>query len=295
MSSKSILSSKTEPLEPDDKTAVSASQYDFDQLAEIYNQARVDYIVPMPMNGKRMAEYVAHYDIDLDASVVSLNEDNLECGVGMLGLRDDRAWISRLGVVPQRRGKRIGQYLMEKMLDEAVKRQSRLAQLEVIVGNEPAHKLFVKLGFEDTRELLIVRRPPGKPETNIEFDEVTPVQMPDEDIPRYLNEREPGASWIEETPSLINAGKLRGVTLELPTGENGWLILQRTPFQLTHFVLSPDASGEMTQALLYHVHKEFPMQDTKIENVPSDHPTWPFFQKMGYFEVFRRTEMFLYF
>jgi hypothetical protein len=35
--------------------------------------------------------------------------------------------------------------------------------LEVITHNTPAHTLLLKLGFMETHELLILRRPPGPP------------------------------------------------------------------------------------------------------------------------------------
>src|SRR4051794_14056292 len=84
-------------LRQQDKTAlfVPASAYSFEQLAEIYNQTRVDYIVPMPMNSKRMADYVRFYDVDLDRSVVSLNDQQTPAGIIMIGVRGDRAWITR--------------------------------------------------------------------------------------------------------------------------------------------------------------------------------------------------------
>lgn len=291
MSSKSVISSRLG--EHNDKKAIPASKYSYDELAEVYNQARVDYIVPMPMNGKRMKEYTLNYDIDLDASVVSLNEEDLESGVGMVGFRDERAWITRLGVVPHRRGRKLGQFLMEVMLDQAIQNGKKLVQLEVIVGNEPAHNLFLKLGFVPTRELLIVRRAPGAPTANDAFDALDVREMDDDSIPEYLARREEGASWVEETASLLNTGRLRGLTIDMPSGEHGWLVYQRTPFQLTHFVVSPGVADDTVRALLYHVHKEYAKQDTKVENVPADHATWPIFQEMGYFEVFRRTEMFL--
>jgi len=283
--------------EPDmpERTAVPASAYSFDQLADIYNQARVDYIVPMPMNGKRMKEYVINYDVSLDASVVALNDDHLETGVGMLGLRDDRAWITRLGVLPHRRKGRIGWFMMESMLDSAKRHHANLVQLEVIAGNDPAYNLFQKCGFEETRELLVIRRPPGEPDPIPAYDALTPIHMEEHEIPIYLEKREPGASWVEENASLINAGSLRGIRLEMPDGDTGWVVFQRTPFQLMHFVLSANMQLETATALLYHAHKEYAMQDSKKENLPVDHPMWPAFQAMGYFEAFRRIEMFLYF
>jgi len=283
--------------EPDmpGRSSVSASVYTFDQLADIYNQARVDYIVPMPMNGKRMKEYVVNYDVSLDASVVTLNDDHQETGVGMLGLRENRGWITRLGVLPHRRKGRIGWFMMESMLDSAQAHGADLVQLEVITGNEPAHRLFLKCGFEETRELLVIRRPPSKMAPIPEFDALTPIPMTDEEIPLYLERREPGASWVEENASLMNAGGLEGIRLQMPDGDQGWVVFQRTAFQLMHFVLSANMQVETATALLYHVHRAYAMQDAKKENLPVDHPMWPAFEAVGYFEAFRRTEMFLYF
>lgn len=277
------------------RTGVPTSAYSFDELAEIYNQARVDYIVPMPMNGKRMQEYVHNYDVDLNGSVVVLNSEGLESGVGMLGMREGRGWITRLGVIPERRERHLGQFIMENMLQYAVDHGATLAQLEVIVGNDPARHLFEKLGFEETRTLLIIRRPPGKPQDNPEFESADIREIPTEDIPDYLARRGPGASWIEETPSLLNAGNLHGIEVTTPDNETAWVIFQASMFQLSHFVLSPDVSDHALWTALYHVHKLFPMQDTKIENVPLRDHEWVVYQGMGYIEVFRRTEMFLYF
>ncbi len=278
-----------------DLLIVPASQFSYKQLAEIYNDARVDYIVPMPMNAKRMQEYVTHYDIDLEGSCVLVNSNQEPCGVGMLGMRGERCWITRLGVVPHRRLKGMGQIIMEHMLQYGRDNGANIAQLEVIVGNEPARALFEKLGFRTTRTLLVIRRPPGDPAPNAFYDAVEVEQIPDEQIAHYLSHRGEGASWVEETQSLLNAGNLRGVVVNTPAGDKAWVVFQRTPFQLTHFVLSPEAGDEALHAAIYHVHKAFPMQDTKIENVPLKDHEWEIYKAMGYLEVFRRTEMFLYY
>lgn len=272
--------------------AVSAAQYTFEQLADIYNQTRVDYIVPMPMNAKRMAEYVRDYDIDLDASVVSLNGDGQETGVCMLGVRGERAWITRLGVIPERRGHRLGQFLMERMLENAQSKGCSLVQLEVIKGNEPAIGLFHKLGFTPTRELLIVRRPPAAPP---ELPDYPPAQpMTEAEIAEALSTPRPAAAWTEETASLLNAGGLRGLRMTLADGEDGWLIYQRQPFQITHISFCDRCSQQMLVGLLYALHSENPAQDTKTENVPVGSHGWMAMQEFGYFEIFRRIEMILH-
>jgi len=288
----------TQPTElpPSKAFAVLASQYSYDQLADIYNQARVDYIVPMPMNGKRMAEYVRDYDIDLNASAVALNSENQELGVCMLGIRADRAWITRLGVIPERRGRHIGQFLTELMLENAKALGARRVQLEVIKGNEPATRLFYKLGFEPVRDLMVVRRPPGAPseQLNIASAEIEPLDSAQIAALLHEYEQTQHAAWTEEAISLRNSGNLRGFYAALPNAERGWLIFQRLPFQLTHFVFGGALSEPVVQALLYHLHKTHSAQDTKVENLPTDHPAWRVMQRFGYLEVFERIEMYRY-
>jgi hypothetical protein len=247
----------------------------------------------MPMNAKRMQEYVTAYDVDLEQSIVSLNDSGEETGIGMVGLRDQRAWITRLGVIPERRGHKVGQFVVERLLENARAKNVKAVQLEVIRGNEPAYRLFLKLGFHETRELLVLRRPPGKVDPALMPASSTTMALPAEQLPILLAQREPIAAWTEETPSLLNAGLLEGLSVELASGEKGWIIFQKMAFQLAHIVLSPQPSRELAIALLYHLHARYPMQDTKLENLPTDHPTFEAFHTLGYVESFKRIEMIL--
>lgn len=280
----------------DDKQyAVATSKYSDKELADIYSRARTDYIVPMPMNAMRMREYIDHYNVDLDHSYVAMDPSDHELnGVIMLGIRDKRGWITRMGVLPERRRRHVGQFLMDQAMNVAQEKNLALVQLEVIKGNEPAHRLFKKYGFEETRELLVIRRAPSKlsadllPKSNIT---VTPLSK---EIPDRLGHREKGSSWVEETASLLNMDNLGGYDISLPDGENGWIIFQKTAFQLQHIVMNPDASPAMMRALLSQVHYDNPRQDTKVENLPLNHPTWPVFEEFGYVISFQRIEMFLH-
>jgi ribosomal protein S18 acetylase RimI-like enzyme len=276
--------------------AVPAAVYTFEELAQIYNESRVDYIVPMPMNARRMEEYVRHYDVSLQSSVVAVTHDGETVGIGMLGLRGERAWITRLGVIPNGRGQRLGLFIAETLLQQAVARGARQTQLEVILGNAPAHQLFLKFGFEETRELLVLRRPPGAPEASslnaLAGAQVEPLS--DEEVVACLNSREDEPAWIEENASLLKAGGLTGLRVTLPpyngSGEAvGWIVVSKNAFQMTHFVLG--GSPRAALPLLLAIHRQFPRHDTKLENLPADSPLWPHFQQAGYFEAFRRTEM----
>src|SRR4051812_49271593 len=93
------LSQKYKSATNADRSFIPASAYSFEQLAELYNQTRLDYIVPMPMNSKRLADYVRFYDVDLERSTIALNGDKLPIGLIMIGIRADHAWVTRLGVL----------------------------------------------------------------------------------------------------------------------------------------------------------------------------------------------------
>ncbi|MGQ9889687.1 MAG: GNAT family N-acetyltransferase [Aggregatilineales bacterium] len=275
------------------QTAVPASLYNFDELADLYNQTRVDYIVPMPMSARRLQEYVYAYDIVLDLSVVALSAENEITGLGMLGLRDDRAWISRLGVLPEKRGRRTGLFIMEHLLHQARLNGARSALLEVVKGNVPAHTLFRKLGFRETRELLIIRRPPRTKPLTPSPEVCQVVQMDEAGIAACLDTRAPGASWLEETRSLYRAGNLKGLRITLTSGDSGWIVYQQTPFQLTHIVCGTSSPAQelVATALLDQLHQLNPHQDAKVENMPADSPYLPAFINVGYLETFRRIEM----
>ena len=273
--------------------AVPTSQYNFTELADIYSRAREDYIVPMPMNARRMEDYVTAYDVDLASSFVAMDTEDGEInGICMLGVRDDRTWITRLGVIPDRRRRRSGLFLMEAEIEASQRLGKDFVQLEVIKGNDPAHRLFTKLGFEVTRELLVIRRPPGAVDPSL-VPEMTIEPIEGEKVFHLLEKREAGAAWTEQTASLRNAGKMLGLCVTLPDGEEGWIVFQKTAFQLSHFVFAPDISDAMMSALLAAVHTTYNMQDTKVENVPVLHPTWQAYQKFGYVVAFGRIEMLL--
>jgi ribosomal protein S18 acetylase RimI-like enzyme len=276
--------------------AIPASEYSFEALADIYNNTRVDYIVPMPMNAQRMNDYIRAYDIDLAASAVSRSPSGVISGVCMLGLRDQRSWVTRLGVIPHIRGRKTGTFLLEAMLETSWQRGVKLVQLEVIKGNEPAYALFAKFGFQPTRELLVIRRPPGLPSTCPYPAQATITPLNMYQIKNLLSHPIPHASWVEEPRSILQSGDLKGFHMLLDDGSEGWMVYQYKPFELSHLVFfaPPGPNAEkVAYNLVYHLHRQHHQHDTKLENVAVDSPYWPVLQQMGYFETFRRIEMIL--
>jgi ribosomal protein S18 acetylase RimI-like enzyme len=268
---------------------VPASIFSIDQLVAAYNQTRVDYLVPMPMNAARLAEYIHMYDIDLDRSQVAVEGDQI-LGLAMLGVRTDRTWITRLGVLPIKRKRGVGEALMRALLDATDQLDIPLTCLEVIKHNTPAHTLFLKLGFTETRELLILRRPPGPP---AEIPSAEVEWLDRAEALALLATRSASPAWTNETDSLANIENLAGLSLRLPDGSTGWIVFEREMFILSHFVMrtSQDHTVALGQALLAHLYQRFPDLDTHAENIPLDDPQLSAFFDSRFVESFRRIEM----
>jgi len=273
-----------------DVKLIPASQFTLDELTGIYNQTRVDYMVPMPMNAARLAEYISVYDVDLEHSLVAMQENDLR-GVAMLGVREGRAWITRLGVIPTTRRSGVGEALMVGLLEQAEKLNIQFDMLEVIKNNTPAHTLFLKLGFYEIGELLVLRRSPVIPPTD---PVVADAQRLDRHEALTLVGRDRGTQpWTNQSESLFNAREVSGLHLTLADGSRGWLVYQRQKFTLTRFIYKTEVGDpvKLAYAFLSHLHHQYPRLDTHLENIQINDPHLPAFYQMGYVESFRRIEM----
>jgi len=271
---------------------IPASAFSYEELTDAYNHTRVDYLVPMPMNVKKLREYVETYDVDMDASAVAV--DGYEVfGLGMLGMREGRAWITRLGVIQRNRRRGAGQTIVTHLIEQARQKSAKYVVIEIIKNNTPAQNLFIKNGFKETRELLVLRRPPRTSVGYVPQAEIESLGY--SDAVQLLDRRIAKPSWLDEKESLINAGNLEAIYATLPDGSEGWLVYQNTIFQLGRLVLQTEKGNpqKVAQALLHHLHTTYPAQDTKTENLLANDPHWPTFKEMGYIVMFDRIEMVL--
>ena len=271
---------------------IPASAFSYQELTDAYNHTRVDYMVPMPMNARKLREYVETYDVDMDASVVAVDGNEM-LGLSMLGIREGRAWITRLGVIRSNRRNGTGTAMVDHLISQARQKNLDYIIIEVIQDNVPAQTLFEKKGFEHTRELLVLRRPPSQPTIEAPAAEIENLGYVK--ARELLDQRTSIPSWLDEKESLINAGNLAGLQATLPDGSVGWLVYQNTVFQLGRLVMQTEKGDPLAigRALLTHLHTIHQAQDTKTENMPLADPHWPAFKEIGYIEMFHRMEMIL--
>jgi ribosomal protein S18 acetylase RimI-like enzyme len=135
---------------------IPASDLDIETLVDVFAQAYSDYFVPIKSDRQGFEDHLLHNDIDLGHSFAAIDgiDEELEAvGLVLSGIREERAWIGGMGIIPGQRRKGIGLALMEKALDNLSSIGIKRVQLEVIEQNEAAHALYRRLGFKETRKL----------------------------------------------------------------------------------------------------------------------------------------------
>ena len=180
---------------------------------------------------------------------------------------------------------------MRALLDATDQLRINCTSLEVIQHNTPAHTLFLKLGFHETRELRILRRPPGPP-TEIPVAEVNWLDRTG--ALALLDTHSASPAWTNETRSFANIENVLGLSLRLRDGSTGWLVFEQQKFVLSHFVMLTVKGNAlaMCRALLAHLYQRYPALDTHAENIPVDDPHLSAFFETRFVESFRRIEMF---
>jgi ribosomal protein S18 acetylase RimI-like enzyme len=269
---------------------ISAVQFTISELTDLYNQTRVDYLVPMPMSADRLAEYIRDFDVDLSCSCVARASNNQILGLGMLGVRGNRTWITRLGVLPATRRSGAGAAMMDYMLEKTEILNLKETHLEVIKNNEPAHQLFWKKGFHDADEYLVMRRAPHSISEPLSGD----IEWLDRDEALQTLQAYPNhLTWINAIESMENSPDVNGMRIQLPDGGRGWLVYRIQKFFLSHLVMYTEQGDpvEVGTQLLSHLYTRYPRMDTYAENILESDPHLPAFRSLSFFENFSRVEM----
>lgn len=85
-------------------------------------------------------QYAVYVGIEEEGKIIGY------CGVWII---IDEAHITNIAILPQYRGRKLGEALMRKVMQLAVERDVKTMTLEVRVTNQIAQSLYRKLGFQD--------------------------------------------------------------------------------------------------------------------------------------------------
>jgi predicted GNAT family N-acyltransferase len=241
--------------------------------------------MPVNLNAAQMQAHVERYDIRLDASRLLVQDGDI-IGVGLLGIRGDRGWVGGFGVTKAHRRGGLGRQLMAALLDSAHDTDLSAVQLEVIEDNTAAHNLYLKMGFQNRRRLLI-----------FQSDVVTeqPVNLDYKSIPliealalyeRFHAVRNP---WQREPDSLRISGASAWVANQ--SDETLAYIIGFANEHSINYLDAGFANEAALRGLILHLHQQHPKAVGRFVNVGEDEPIRPIFEALGYQQPMSQFEM----
>ena len=117
------------------------------------NRGFEGYIVPVHLSPALFDARFRQVHLDLAASRI-LVASGKPVGLCLISRRGWSSYVAAAGVAPEYRGAGIARELMQECIRESRARGERRMLLEVIAGNEPAVRLYGKLGFVAKRRLV---------------------------------------------------------------------------------------------------------------------------------------------
>lgn len=83
------------------------------------------------------------------AAYIVIEEHGQVIGYSGTWVVTDEAHVTNVAILPQYRGRKLGEAMMKKLMEIASELGAKTMTLEVRVTNEVARKLYRKLGFQD--------------------------------------------------------------------------------------------------------------------------------------------------
>jgi ribosomal protein S18 acetylase RimI-like enzyme len=131
-----------------------------DCAVDLLNRGFADYVVPIQLDLAELHDMLRTDGIDVGSSRV-VYRDRQAVGIALIARRGWTCRLAAMALIPGSRGQGVGQWLLNRLVDEARGRGERAMVLEVIEQNAPALGLYRKCGFRQVRRLVgYVATPP---------------------------------------------------------------------------------------------------------------------------------------
>jgi ribosomal protein S18 acetylase RimI-like enzyme len=273
-----------------DVRMVPATELTMASLAELFTATYEGYEVPTHLDEATLRFLCTFVDVDLAQSVIAY-DGHTPVAVCLLALRGERSWISGMGVVKEARGKGLGRVVMEAAIERAKRRGARVMHLEVLVNNAPARHTYEKLGFVQTRELVVWLRPA----------DAGAVAAPDGLVPL-----DPGAAldaidhWLPDPPPWQRAPESIANLPDKPSAlglmQNGALagavVYRAVPERISILALGARVPAAATYDALYRgMLAAHPGSMMRFLNLPAGDPAQPPLEALGAAVEARQVEM----
>jgi ribosomal protein S18 acetylase RimI-like enzyme len=222
-------------------------------------------------------------------------------GVALLAVEGEESWCGGLAVGRDYRRCGGGEGLMQAIQKQAQARGAQRLQLEVLAENEAARTLYRRLGYVESRELLMWERPHRQGSLPVPFERLQkaiPAQIIADfhgwhDLPPSWQRR---ASYLRRSHSLMD-----GYTIPARDGLPVAYVLYhhnlhgRKGRETVHiFDIAVDPRADVTEAgrpLLQALQLTYKNADLLLVNEPADSKLNRIFAALGFYVVDRQYEL----
>jgi GNAT superfamily N-acetyltransferase len=259
-----------------------AKRYKSGALSELFTRAYTDYAVPVQLDAAGFESMEAANDIDLSASRVGVL-GKATVAIALLGVRGRCGWIGGMGVVPQRRGQRIGLAAMQAVIESARRIELRSIDLEVLTDNLPAIHIYDALGFKRRRILDIWTRGsdstfPMPPPHEVQTLEVQACLKAFDDLHAVI------PPWQRDLPYLERAAASLHALGTVEQGRIKSYLLYRMEGPRVNILDAAAAAGQRTaaiEALLRALIRDRAGSPLRLVNLPQDDPASDAMHRVG--------------
>lgn len=135
------------------------SSIKFEEAHALFNRGFEGYMVPMNLTLDQFIGRFGNYGLSSNLSIVAFVGDE-PIGFVLQGIREEAgqiiSWNGGTGIVPEYRGKQVGEKLVRKAEKLLRENNVTIATLEALTENSPAIRLYEKCGYQVIDKLLFL-------------------------------------------------------------------------------------------------------------------------------------------
>ena len=268
---------------------VSAATASFDRLVQAFNDGYTGYLLPVQVDELELRHHIQQYHINLDLSCIAM-QDDLITGIGLLAVRNNRGWVGGLGVRPDYRRQGVGRKLMYALIEQGRALGLFAIQLEVLEKNDPAHHLYLDIGFTDVRKLHVLSYDPSPQPTSI----TAPIESCSIQQAMQLHQvyHKVATPWQRGYDSLKKADTAQAWMIPGPSQPLAYAIglVFSDTIHLLDLACAPGQEAALG-SLIAQLHQQYPEAKGRIVNVAENEPGYPALSKCGWQIALSQYEM----
>lgn len=275
------------------------SETDKPQIHQAFQEAFSDYLVPFQLTPVQLERHILLNGVDLTRSVGCFDDERM-VGFTMNGFGDWQGqftvYDAGTGVVPDYRGRRLSRAMFDMIFPMCEQHGIEQCLLEVITSNEPALKLYRDLGFEPTRNLLLLEIKDLIKTADGVSDgiEIREIKTPDWKLLRTFWDGE--TSWQNSIDAVSRSSDVKKILGAYLGGQCiGYIIFSTNLGRIAQLAVSKEHRGRgVGSALMLAVQKSKGRESDSIQVVNVDvslTDAVQFFYNRGFVEILNQYEM----